>query len=155
LRPHGCNSPSAQGERGGIEGGRGQGDDLVRADAPMSARTQGRVRADALMSARTQVHPCGRARVREYVCADARSRSRGRESFYPRELHNGRYSAYKSRTTQRPSSERPSVRASVGPSARPSVRWSIRALVRPSVRPSVCRSVGLSVGRSVRPLSSA
>jgi hypothetical protein len=40
--------------RGGIEGGRGQGDDLVHADGPMSARMYSRVRADAPMSAQTQ-----------------------------------------------------------------------------------------------------
>jgi hypothetical protein len=38
----------ARGERLQREGeGKGQGDDLVRADGPMSARTQGRIRADA------------------------------------------------------------------------------------------------------------
>jgi hypothetical protein len=47
LRPYRRNSSSAQGERGGPEGGRGQGDDLVRADGPMSAWTQNLVRADA------------------------------------------------------------------------------------------------------------
>jgi hypothetical protein len=38
----------------GAKGGRGQGGELVRADAPMSARTHGRIRTDALVSARTQ-----------------------------------------------------------------------------------------------------
>jgi hypothetical protein len=47
-RLRGCISLSAQGERGGTEGGRGQGGELVRADAPMSARTHRRVHADAL-----------------------------------------------------------------------------------------------------------
>jgi hypothetical protein len=60
LRPRGRNSPSSQGERVGTEGGRGQGDDLVRADGPMSARTHSRVCADAPMSARTRVRPRGR-----------------------------------------------------------------------------------------------
>jgi hypothetical protein len=53
TRPRGPNSPSTEGERGGREGRQGQGDDLVRVDGPMSARTHRRVRADALRSART------------------------------------------------------------------------------------------------------
>jgi hypothetical protein len=53
-RLRGCISSSAQGERGGIEGGRGQGSELVCTDVPMSVRTHGRVRADALGSAWTR-----------------------------------------------------------------------------------------------------
>jgi hypothetical protein len=44
-----------------------------------------------------------------YVRADTWSRPRGCECFTPMELHNGCYSASKSRTTHRPSSVRPSV----------------------------------------------
>jgi hypothetical protein len=44
--------PVRTGRARGIEGGRGQGDDLVRADGHMSAWTHSRVRADTPMSAK-------------------------------------------------------------------------------------------------------
>jgi hypothetical protein len=49
----------------------------------------------------------------ELVCADAPMRLRGCECFTPRLFHNGCYSAFKSWTTQQPSSDHPSVRPSV------------------------------------------
>jgi hypothetical protein len=53
-------------EQGGTEGGRGQGDDLVRLDRHMFARTHSRICADVPMSARM----LGR------VCADASATAR-------------------------------------------------------------------------------
>jgi hypothetical protein len=110
-------------ERGG-EGGRGEGrggrECLHPRGRPLSTRKRCCVRADALCgwrfeggrevssSARTGLCPLECA----YVRADGLSSARTRV-FYPQVFHNGRYSASKSRTTQRPSSDRPSVRPSV------------------------------------------
>jgi hypothetical protein len=99
------------GEGGRERGGEGRGGRCVRVDA--------HVRADALL------RPCGRwgASARTRFCvradasvrADARMRARGCKCFIPRLLHNGRYSASKSRAAQRPLSDRPSIHPSVRP----------------------------------------